>query len=42
MRDLLESRGTEVKPLEYLLLWLGIVGNCVGLAIPLKIMKQMR
>ena len=32
MRELLGGR--DVKPLEYLLVWLGLVGSCVGLFVP--------
>lgn len=32
MRELLGGR--DVKALEYLLIWLGLVGSCVGLSVP--------
>ena len=34
MRELCRAVGETVAPLQYLLLWLGIVGGAVGLALP--------
>ena len=41
MRDLVKGEGAPITPLNYLFLWLGIVGNCVGLALPLEIVQRM-
>lgn len=39
MRELL--RGRRVSPVEYLMIWLGLVGSCVGLHIPRDVALAM-
>lgn len=36
-----DAKGSQVVSLEhYLVLWLGLVGQCVGLYVPLDMAKQ--
>ena len=40
MRELLGGR--DVKALEYLLIWLGLVGSCVGLFVPKELALKLK
>ena len=33
MGEILEAKEREVSPVEYLMVWIGLVGNAVGLAL---------
>ena len=37
MRNILVGIKEEVSPVEYLMLWIGLVGSAVGLSLPKEI-----
>ena len=40
MRDILGGVNGEVSPVEYLILWIGLVGSAVGLTLPKEIISK--
>ena len=40
MRNILGGINKEVSPMEYLMLWIGLVGNSVGLSLPKEIISE--
>lgn len=37
MRNILGGIAKDISPVEYLMLWVGLVGNTVGLVLPKEI-----
>ena len=42
MRSILGGFSKDVSPKEYLMLWVGLVGNVVGLSLPKEMMWSRR
>lgn len=40
MRDILGGIKREVSPVEYLMLWIGLVGSAVGLSLPKEVVSE--
>lgn len=42
MRDILGGVKGGVSPVEYLMLWIGLVASAVGLSLPTEIVSEMQ
>lgn len=42
MSDILRGFERAIEPLEYLMIWIGLVGIAVGLSLPRDVVTKMR
>ena len=42
MGEILEDRRNEMSSMEYLMVWIGLVGSAVGLVLPIDVVLKLK